>query len=341
MSDESYSDNGAPTVPLTPVAQSSDPSSSPVPDVVSAGCSSPVPISSVPLPPPPITTPPAQSGKKHPRASVFVAGLLGVALGLGVGGGIVYRVTSSAVGASSTVSSSSSTGSSGSAITIQASDTDTSTSEAVAAKVSPSVVSVYIYTTTSSGSFSSGSSSSETLSALGSGVIVSSDGYIVTNAHVVEDADKVTVLIDNVEYDATVVGSDTSTDIAVLKVDLTDLTPITIGDSSKLRVGEWCMTIGSPYGLDESVAAGIVSALYRSTAMTSTSGVSIYANLIQTDAAINSGSSGGALVDETGALIGISTLTTESGSGIGFAIPVNTVMDIASQLISNGVAYHP
>lgn len=346
MSDERYPDSGTSandTVPISldPVMQSRDSAPAAESGTATGGPIPPVATGGMPVPPPPpIAVDSSKRKRRHGKVSVFVAGLLGVVLGLGVGGGIVYQVTSRAASGSATSSSATSSGSSGSAITIQASDTDTSTSEAVAAKVSPSVVSVYVYTKESSSYFSSSTSESDTLSALGSGVIISSDGYVVTNAHVVEDADKVTVLIDNVEYDATVVGSDTSTDIAVLKVDLTNLTPITIGDSNNLKVGEWCMTIGSPYGLDESAAAGIVSALYRSTAMTSTSGVSIYANLVQTDAAINSGSSGGALVDQTGALIGISTLTTESGSGIGFAIPVNTVMDIANQLIDNGVAYH-
>ncbi|MDD6399665.1 MAG: PDZ domain-containing protein, partial [Collinsella sp.] len=122
------------------------------------------------------------------------------------------------------------------------------------------------------------------------------------------------------------------------------LTPIEIGDSSKLNVGEWVMAIGSPFGNEQSVSTGIVSALYRSTAMSSTSGNTIYANMIQTDAAINPGNSGGALVNDNGELVGINSLIESysgSSSGVGFAIPVNYAKNIADQIIDGKTPVHP
>lgn len=292
---------------------------------------------------------PSRQGKaKKPatRGQVFVTGIVAVALGLALGSGVTYYTVRNAAGTASPSATSTQTVSGGGSqnVTIQASDESTSLSEAVAAKVSPSVVSVYVYAQSGSSSsyFGNGSSSggSDSLYATGSGVIISADGYIITNAHVVADGTRYTVLINGDEVDCELVGSDPSSDIAVLKANATGLTPIEVGDSDAVNVGAWCMTLGSPYGLDQSASEGIVSAKYRSTALQSTSGVSIYANLIQTDAAINSGSSGGALVDREGKLIGITTLTTSSGSSIGFAIPSNYAYQIAQQLISTGHAYH-
>ena len=130
----------------------------------------------------------------------------------------------------------------------------------------------------------------------------------------------------------------------MLKVDKEGLTAIDIADSSTAVVGEWVMAIGSPFGNDKSVSAGIVSALYRSTSLESTNGMSFYINMIQTDAAINPGNSGGALVNADGALLGINTLIDSysgSSSGVGFAIPSNYAMNIANQIIESGEASHP
>ena len=140
------------------------------------------------------------------------------------------------------------------------------------------------------------------------------------------------------EYDATLVGSDASSDIAVIKVEANDLTPIEIGSSSDLKVGEWVMSLGSPFGLENSVSEGIVSALQRSTTMQdeTTGETVIYPNMIQTDATINPGNSGGALVDADGKLIGINSMiqsSSGSSSGVGFAIPVDYAMDLAQQII--------
>lgn len=217
-------------------------------------------------------------------------------------------------------------------ITINADTEDATVAEAVAAKAVPSVVSVYVTSSSSSG--------------LGSGVILDTDGNILTNYHVIDGADEISVTIEGQSYTATVVGSDESSDLAVIKADLegASVTPIEVGDSSSLVMGQWVMAIGSPYGLEQSVSTGIVSALYRSTMMQSTSGNTIYTNLIQTDAAINPGNSGGALVDSEGKLVGINTLIeSESGSsaGIGFAIPANYAIQVANTIISGQKVVHP
>jgi Do/DeqQ family serine protease len=170
-------------------------------------------------------------------------------------------------------------------------------------------------------------------SSLGSGVVVSADGYVVTNNHVLGEGriDKVTVsFADRRELDATIIGVDTWTDLALLKVDATNLPVIPWGDSSQLRVAEWVMAIGNPYQLSQSVSLGIVSALGRRGM-----GITAYEDFIQTDAAINPGNSGGALVNARGELIGINTaIFTQSGGyqGIGFAVPSNLVRRIVGEL---------
>jgi len=171
--------------------------------------------------------------------------------------------------------------------------------------------------------------------ALGSGVILSKDGYIVTNYHVVSGATKIIVkTIDGKKYTAKLIGSDPKTDLAVIKIDAKNLKPITITDSSKVEVGDLVLAIGNPFGLRESVTAGIVSAVNRTSI-----GLNDYENFIQTDAAINPGNSGGALVDMKGRLIGInSAIISRSGgnNGIGFAIPSNMVKFVVKSLIEKG-----
>ena len=170
---------------------------------------------------------------------------------------------------------------------------------------------------------------------LGSGVIVSKDGYILTNNHVVEGADEVKVgLNDGRELSAKIVGADSKTDVAVLKVDASELAPVTLADSDKLEVGDVALAVGNPFGIGQTVTMGIVSATGRSTPL----GLP-YEDFIQTDAAINPGNSGGALVDAEGRLIGINTaILSRSGGnqGIGFAIPVNLARSIMENLIANG-----
>jgi putative serine protease PepD len=177
----------------------------------------------------------------------------------------------------------------------------------------------------------------------GSGFVYDSNGHIVTNAHVVEGSSAVSIKFWNGKtYSAHVVGTDASTDLAILKVDapVSQLFPLTLGDSSSLVVGDQVVAIGSPFGLEGTVTSGIVSALHRE--MTSPNNFAID-NSIQTDAAINHGNSGGPLLDAEGKVVGV-TAQIESNSGgnegVGFAIPSNTVRSIASQLISSGKAEH-
>jgi serine protease Do len=172
---------------------------------------------------------------------------------------------------------------------------------------------------------------------LGSGVVVSPDGYILTANHVVEGADEVKVALgdssDGNEYTAKVVGTDPPTDVAVLKINAHDLPAITLGDSDQLEVGDVVLAIGNPFGVGQSVTMGIVSGLGRHY------GVNGYENFIQTDAAINGGNSGGALVDAEGRLVGINTwIATSSGGneGVGFAVPVNMARRVMQSLISGG-----
>ncbi|NQV41510.1 MAG: DegQ family serine endoprotease [Candidatus Marinimicrobia bacterium] len=172
---------------------------------------------------------------------------------------------------------------------------------------------------------------------LGSGIIISADGYILTNNHVVEKGENIKVQIsDNKEYDAKIIGADPKTDVALIKVDAKNLKPIKMGDSDKIRVGEWVLAVGSPFSgsLSQTVTQGIISATGRSSV-----GLNDYENFIQTDAAINPGNSGGALVNLDGELIGMnSAIASRSGGyqGIGFAIPINLVNRIVEDLRSDG-----
>lgn len=245
-------------------------------------------------------------------------------------------------------------GSDGSGTSITVNGEDTTLAEVVSQKCLPSVVNIDVYTRQQSqslyGMMGQGSSSELTESSLGSGIILSSDGYILTNYHVIEGADQLQVNASGSEYTATVVGTDESSDLAVLKIDASGLTAIEIGSSSDLVVGEWVMAVGSPFGLEQSVSTGIVSATSRTTsALNSSSGSSsssssaVYTNMIQTDAAINPGNSGGALVDKDGKLIGVNTLiasSSGSSSGVGFAIPVDYAMNIAQQIIDGKTPSH-
>jgi serine protease Do len=178
-------------------------------------------------------------------------------------------------------------------------------------------------------------SPNQTQQGLGSGVIITADGYVLTNNHVVEDADDVRVSIgeSNKRYVAKVVGRDALTDLAVLKIDATGLSPATFGDSDQLQVGDVVLAIGNPFGVGQSVSRGIVSALSRGV------GIGPFEDFIQTDAAINPGNSGGALLDTEGRVIGInSAILSRSGgfAGVGFAIPINLVRSVAEQIVNTG-----
>lgn len=167
---------------------------------------------------------------------------------------------------------------------------------------------------------------------LGSGFIIDREGYIVTNNHVVEDADNIKVRLANEkEYEARIVGRDPNTDLALIKIDdADDLVPLILGDSDALKVGTWVMAVGSPFGLEQTVTAGIVSAKGRII------GSGPYDDFIQTDASINPGNSGGPLINLDGEVVGINTAIVASGQGIGFAIPVNMAKGIIDQLKESG-----
>jgi serine protease Do len=167
---------------------------------------------------------------------------------------------------------------------------------------------------------------------VGSGFVISQDGYILTNNHVVEDADQIKVKLSNgKEYAGKVVGRDPKTDLAIVKIERSpDLHPLTLGNSEDLKVGSWVVAIGSPFGLEQTVTAGIVSAKGR------VIGSGPYDNFIQTDASINPGNSGGPLVNMRGEVVGINTAIIPNGQGIGFAIPINTAKEIVPQLEEKG-----
>ena len=224
------------------------------------------------------------------------------------------------------------------------------TAVGVAQKVQPSIVAITVeYSINSIFNRNPG-----TATAKGSGVIISEDGYILTNNHVVNssssssnvfyevgEASKVTVKLynDDTEYEGEIIGTDSQTDLAVIKIDKTGLTAAELGDSDSVQVGEFAMAIGSPLGLDNSVTAGIVSAVNRE--VLDEDGNKYVA--IQTDAAINSGNSGGALVNSKGQVIGINTLklSGDGVEGVGFAIPINSTKDIYQQLIEYNKVKRP
>src|SRR5580658_7628384 len=171
---------------------------------------------------------------------------------------------------------------------------------------------------------------------LGSGVVISSDGYILTNNHVVDSATDVLVTLpDRREFKAKVIGTDPKTDIAVLKIDASNLPVITVGNSAKMQIGDAVLAIGNPYGVGQTVTMGIVSATGRAGL-----GIEDYEDFIQTDASINPGNSGGALVNDRGELIGINTAILAPGSGgnqgIGFAVPVNLARNVMDQIVTHG-----
>ncbi|MBE0540783.1 MAG: DegQ family serine endoprotease [Verrucomicrobia bacterium] len=175
---------------------------------------------------------------------------------------------------------------------------------------------------------------------LGSGVIVTEDGYILTNNHVIEGADKDGVKValgdDKTEFTARIVGTDPQTDVAVLKIEASNLKPITLGDSDQLEVGDIVLAVGNPFGVGQSVTMGIVSALGRGFGILGRQG---YEDFIQTDAPINPGNSGGALVDVEGRLVGISqSIVSGSGAnaGVGFAVPINFARAVMDQLVTDG-----
>lgn len=231
-------------------------------------------------------------------------------------------------------------------VTIDVNGVGVDAAVAVASKVTPSVVNVAVQQSVRD---PFGGGVRQRVVGNGSGVIVRDDGHIVTNYHVIQNAERVIVTIGVQDVEATVVGVDPSTDLAVLKVPANDHPSIEFGSSTDLSVGQFVVAVGSPFGLDKTVTAGIISALQRTPDGESVPGAARYTNLIQTDAAINPGNSGGALVDAAGRLIGINTLIqspsgavgTPQSAGIGFAIPVDFARTVIDQIIETGTVVHP
>jgi Do/DeqQ family serine protease len=174
---------------------------------------------------------------------------------------------------------------------------------------------------------------------VGTGFVISQDGYILTNQHVIDNATSINVtMASGDKYTAKVVGQDYELDLAILKIESgKQFTPLTLGDSSKIRVGEWAVAIGNPYGLDHTVTAGVISATGRPMQIEDRA----YKNLIQTDAAINPGNSGGPLLNTSGEVIGINTAVNAQAQGIGFAISINTAKDVIDELIKKGKVVRP
>ena len=286
----------------------------------------------------------------------FFSGIVGCALVIGTCFGVpsIKEKLTGSTNSTSTVQTS--TGTTSNLISLS---NYSNTAVFAANKILPSIVGIEVsYTATSNSFFGFGTPSTQTATATGSGIIISEDGYILTNNHVVDtsssnssysyydisDATSVKVKLnsgtygDDATYDAKIVGKDSQTDLAVLKIDKTGLTAAEFGDSDQAVVGEFVMAVGSPLGLDTTVTQGIISAVNREVESDGTK-----YTCIQTDAAINSGNSGGALVNSDGKVIGINTLKL-SGSGvegIGFAIPINSTLDVTSQLIDHNKVLRP
>ena len=268
---------------------------------------------------------------KHPRASAAAAVTTAALLGAG-GGAAVVTALDSGDGAVRQVTVA------GAAQPVAASDT-----KSVGAIYEQSAKAIVEITVTSAGAATPFGGGGGNAQSQGSGFVYDDEGHVITNQHVVDGAESVSVkFTDGSTYDAEVVGSDPSTDVAVLKVDApaSILEPLALGDSDAVEVGDGVVAIGSPFGLEQTVTTGIVSALHRQ--ITSPNNFAID-DAIQTDAAINHGNSGGPLLDLRGRVIGVnSQIESESGGndGVGFAVPSNTVEKIADALIADGSVEH-
>ena len=276
------------------------------------------------------------NGKRVARSAVALV----LAAAMGFAGGFVGakfggsgKVVIQQVAPSSTADSASGSDSS---ITVASSSGSSLTTEQVADLVSPSVVVI----TTEQVVYSQWSwyGQNQVESGAGSGVIISSDGYILTCAHVVDGASTITVTIGDKDYTATLVGEDTTSDIAVIKIDADGLTPATVGNSDSLKVGQSVMAVGNPLGeLGGTVTGGMISALNRSVTIQGSSSVNTM-SLIQMDASVSPGNSGGGLFNMNGELVGIVNAKSSSSDaeGLGFAIPINDAIKVAQELLENG-----
>ena len=287
----------------------------------------------------------------------FISGVVGCSVVIGTCFGIP-SIKEKLIGDTTVEASINHTGGEGTTSNLISLSNYSNTAVYAANKILPSIVGIEVsFTATSNSFFGFGQPVTSTATATGSGIIISEDGYIVTNNHVVSgsssssysyyelsEATSVKVKLnsntygDNAIFDAKIVGKDSQTDLAVLKIEKTGLTAAEFADSSQAVVGEFAMAVGSPLGLDTTVTTGIISAVNREVVSDGTKYI-----CIQTDAAINSGNSGGALVNSEGKVIGINTLKL-SGSdveGIGFAIPINSTLDIIDELIEHNKVIRP
>ena len=282
--------------------------------------------------------PPKHEKKKNKVLLRVLAGVGVVALGFGGGFGGAIAASRAGLTGNQVVVQEIQRDTSTDATSTGSTDGSAMTMQQIASVASPSVVAITTEQMSSSQTWFGGY---YVQSGAGSGIIISQDGYILTCAHVVSGATSVKVQLNGSDetYDATIVGADSTSDIAVLKIDATGLTPAVIGDSDKLAVGETTVAVGNPLGtLSNTVTQGIVSALNRQVTVEDND-----MTLIQTDTSISPGNSGGGLFNANGELIGVVNAKSSysEAEGIGFAIPINTAMDIAQQLIENGAVARP
>ena len=283
----------------------------------------------------------------------FVSGVLGCAVVIGTCFS-VEPIRNQLLGVNNNSSSNSVENSSNSGLVSQVSLSNYSDTAVYAAnKILPSIVGITVnYNVSSLISMFGNQVQTSSATASGSGIIISEDGYILTNNHIVSTSSSesyyevskatsvtVTLFNDETEYEAEIIGTDEETDLAIIKIDKTGLTKAEFADSDSIKVGEFALAVGSPLGMQDSVTAGIISAVNRE--VTDTDGKTY--TLIQTDAAINAGNSGGALVNSEGQVIGINTLKLQGTGieGMGFAIPINSTEDITSQLIEYSKVRRP
>lgn len=287
----------------------------------------------------------------------FISGVVGCSVVIGTCFGIP-SIKEKLIGDTTVEASINHTGGEGTTSNLISLSNYSNTAVYAANKILPSIVGIEVsFTATSNSFFGFGQPVTSTATATGSGIIISEDGYIVTNNHVVSgsssssysyyelsEATSVKVKLnsntygDDAIFDAKIVGKDSQTDLAVLKIEKTGLTAAEFADSSQAVVGEFAMAVGSPLGLDTTVTTGIISAVNREVVSDGTKYI-----CIQTDAAINSGNSGGALVNSEGKVIGINTLKLSGNGveGIGFAIPINSTLDIIDELIEHNKVIRP
>ena len=338
-SDNTAGGTGYPNVGSSGMNTANQYDNEPEPQAAAPDAGSTVPPTEVP-PRQPAEPEPPKKKKHHVNGGKVARSAVALVLAavMGFAGGYVgsqmngSKVVIQQVAPSSTSSSSGSD----SSITSASASGSSLTTEQVADLVSPSVVVI----TTEQVVYSQWSwyGQSQVESGAGSGVVISSDGYILTCAHVVSGASNITVTIGDTDYPATVVGEDDTSDVAVLKIDATDLTPATVGNSDSLAVGESVLAVGNPLGeLGGTVTSGIVSALNRSVSIQGSSSVNTM-SLIQMDASVSPGNSGGGLFNMNGELVGIvnAKSSDSDAEGLGFAIPVNDAVKVAQELLENG-----